>query len=251
MYDAATRADALRLIEAGSSLRSVSVSTGINRATLREWRERDGAYAPRLMTCPCPRCDGTISDVRESYVYLLGQYLGDGSIQRAGRSVALRVACCDDYPGIMREVELAMRAVTGGSVCRVRAVGCTVVQSSTKRWLHLFPQHGPGMKHTRPIVLEPWQQEMVRADPRPLIRGLIHSDGCRVTNWTERRVGGTTKRYTYPRYFFSNASDDIRCIFTDALDLLGISWRQNNPRNISIARRQAVTALDEFVGPKT
>ena len=54
------------------------------------------------------------------------------------------------------------------------------------------------MKHTRRIVLEPWQIELVRADPRPLIRGLIHSDGCRVTNWTERRVGGTTKRYTYP-----------------------------------------------------
>src|SRR4051812_49161796 len=103
MYDAATRADALRRIEAGSSLRSVSVSTGINRATLREWRERDGAYAPRLMSCPCPRCDNTVSDMRESYVYLLGQYLGDGSIQRAGRSVALRVFCCDSYPGIMDE----------------------------------------------------------------------------------------------------------------------------------------------------
>jgi len=251
MYDAATRADALRRIEAGSSLRSVAVSTGINRATLREWRERDGAYAPRLMSCPCPRCDNTVSDMRESYVYLLGQYLGDGSIQRAGRSFALRVFCCDSYPSIMDEVESAMRAITGRSVCRVRATGCTVVQSNTKRWLHLLPQHGPGMKHTRPIVLEAWQLEMIRADPRPLIRGLIQSDGCRITNWTERRVGGTTKRYNYPRYFFSNASDDIRRIFTDALDQLGIDWRQSNPRNISIARRQAVAALDEFVGPKT
>jgi hypothetical protein len=251
MYDASTRASALARIGAGDSLRSVSIATGINRATLREWRRRDGAYAPRLMTCPCPSCDGTVWDVRQSYVYLLGQYLGDGSIQRAGRSFVLRIFCCDSYPRIMDEVESAMRAITGRSVFRVHAVGCTVVQSNTKRWLHLFPQHGPGMKHTRPIVLERWQLEMVRADPRPLIRGLIQSDGCRVTNWTERRVGGTTKRYTYPRYFFSNASDDIRRIFTDALDLLGIAWRQNNPRNISIARREAVAALDEFVGPKT
>ena len=35
-----------------------------------------------------------------------------------------------------------------------------------------------------------------------------------------------------------------------ALDLLGIAWRQSNPRNISIARREAVAALGEFVGPK-
>jgi hypothetical protein len=132
----------------------------------------------------------------------------------------------------------------------VHRQGCTIVGCITRQWLHLFPQHGPGRKHTRPIVLEPWQVELVQQDPRPLIRGLIHSDGCRVTNWTERRVGGTTKRYTYPRYFFSNASDDIRRIFTDALDQLGIAWRQSNPRNISIARREAVAALDEFVGPK-
>ena len=100
-------------------------------------------------------------------------------------------------------------------------------------------------------MLEPWQEELVRSDPRPLIRGLIHSDGCRVTNWTERSVGGTTKRYTYPRYFFSNVSDDIRGIFTDALDLLGIAWKQNSWNSISIARREAVAALDEFVGPKS
>ena len=251
MYDPATRSHALRLIKEGKSVRSVSLSTGVNRSTLREWRERDGAYAPRLVACPCPACEATVLKVPRAYTYLLGQYLGDGSIQRAGRSSALRVTCCDAYHQIMDEVEAAMRAVTATSVSRMQRDGCTVIQSTTKRWLHLLPQHGPGMKHTRPIVLEPWQQEMVERDPRQLIRGLIHSDGCRITNWTERRVGGTTKRYTYPRYFFTNASDDIRRIFTDALDLLCIAWRQNGPRNISIARREAVAALDEFVGPKS
>ena len=250
MYDVTVRASAHERIAAGESLRSVSLATGINRATLREWRGRDGAYSPHIISCPCPSCDGTVLELAADYTYLLAQYLGDGSIQRMGRSFALRVFCCNDYPSIMDEVEAAMRALTAAGVCRVKAQGCTAVQSTTKRWLHLFPQHGPGMKHTRPIVLEPWQLELVRQDPRPLIRGLIHSDGCRITNWTERKVGGTTKRYTYPRYFFSNVSDDIRGIFTDALDLLGIAWRQSNPRNISIARREAVAALDEFVGPK-
>jgi hypothetical protein len=64
-------------------------------------------------------------------------------------------------------------------------------------------------------------------------------------------VGGTTKRYTYPRYQFSNESADIKRIFTDALDQLGIAWRVMNRKTISIARREAVAALDEFVGPKS
>jgi hypothetical protein len=31
---------------------------------------------------------------------------------------------------------------------------------------------------------------------------------------------------------------------------LGIDWKQPNARNISIARKDAVARLDEFVGPK-
>jgi hypothetical protein len=46
-------------------------------------------------------------------------------------------------------------------------------------------------------------------------------------------------------------SGDIRGIFTDALDLLGIAWRQNRFNSISVARAEAVAALDEFVGPKS
>ena len=34
------------------------------------------------------------------------------------------------------------------------------------------------------------------------------------------------------------------------LDLLGIAWRRASDRNIAISRREAVAALDAFVGPK-
>jgi hypothetical protein len=54
----------------------------------------------------------------------------------------------------------------------------------------------------------------------------------------------------YPNYAFTNMSADIRAIFCDHLDLLGISWRRAGARNIAIARREAVAALDAFVGPK-
>jgi len=148
-----------------------------------------------------------------------------------GRTWVLRIATCDAYPAVREETVAAINRLVTNPVHFVRSQGCTYVQCITKQWLHLFPQHGPGVKHTRAIVLEPWQVQLVDTDPRPLIRGLIHSDGWRGTNWTERTVGGTTKRYTYPRYQFTNRSTDIRGIFTDALDQLA--------------------ALDEFVGPKT
>jgi len=108
-------------------------------------------------------------------------------------------------------------------------------------------EHG---KHSRAITLQPWQQEILDARPWEFIRGLIHSDGCRVTNWATRRVGEELRRYEYPRYFFTNYSGDIRRIFCDHCDLLGIRWTQSNARNISVSHRDSVAILDSFVGPK-
>jgi hypothetical protein len=36
----------------------------------------------------------------------------------------------------------------------------------------------------------------------------------------------------------------------EALDQLGVAWRFSKPTTISVARREAVARLDEFVGPK-
>jgi hypothetical protein len=35
-----------------------------------------------------------------------------------------------------------------------------------------------------------------------------------------------------------------------SLDRLGIGWRMCRPNMLSVARREAVARLDEFVGPK-
>jgi hypothetical protein len=61
---------------------------------------------------------------------------------------------------------------------------------------------------------------------------------------------GRVAPYEYPRYFFSNLSDDIRRIFCEHCELLGIRWTQSNPRNISISHRKSVALMDEFIGPK-
>jgi hypothetical protein len=60
---------------------------------------------------------------------------------------------------------------------------------------------------------------------------LIHSDGCRVLN----RVG--KGEYAYPRYLFSNRSEDIRRIFREACDSVGVRPTNPKPDEISIARR--------------
>jgi hypothetical protein len=71
-----------------------------------------------------------------------------------------------------------------------------------------------------------------------------------MTNWTRRRVAGELKRYEYPRYFFSNKSTDILGLCCASLDRLGVAHRRPYWNQVSVARREAVAALDEWVGPK-
>jgi hypothetical protein len=144
-----------------------------------------------------------------------------------------------------------LAGVSGNRVSRAAKVGCHDVQAYSAHWPCLFPQHGPGKKHERPIVLEPWQQEIVRAHPGRLLRGLFHSDGWRGYNVAVHRADdGFVTRYRYTRYEFTNKSPDIRRLRTDALDLLDIPWRANGPWRISVNRRAAVALLDQHVGPK-
>src|SRR3954462_8486913 len=133
MYDATTRARALAQLETGVSLRRIALQTGINRSTLREWREREGAFAPGLQ-CPCPRCAGALPALRP-YLYVLGQYLGDGCISTMGLTWVLRVASCDSYPGIRAELAESSSARLAHPVHFVGAPGCTDVQCITQQWL--------------------------------------------------------------------------------------------------------------------
>ncbi|HEV3262241.1 MAG TPA: hypothetical protein VG013_35645 [Gemmataceae bacterium] len=180
------------------------------------------------------------------YVYLLGLYLGDGSISTFARGVyRLRITLDVKYPGI---INMAVAAATEirGRPAAVHPQGedsCVNVSSYWKAWPCLFPQHGPGRKHQRRIVLTRWQEELAKRWPDELLRGLIHSDGCRFMN-TGR--GG----WVCPRYSFVQASDDIRSIFCHACDLVGVRWTKSGQRTIYVSRKADVAKLDEFIGPK-
>jgi hypothetical protein len=91
--------------------------------------------------------------------------------------------------------------------------------------------------------LSDWQVELVDRCPEQLLRGLIHSDGCRFLN-TGRGD------WCWPRYGFSNKSDDIRGIFCYACDRLGVHWTKAGEKTIYVSRKADVAKLDEFIGPK-
>lgn len=237
-----------KLAQNGLRASEIARRTGIPRSTVRDWL---GGQTPRRdREASCENCGGrrhSYSALPSRYVYLLGMYLGDGCIPMHPREVyRLRIVLDLMYPGVIEECEDAVRAVTSGNqVTRVAKPGrCLEVASYSKAWPCLFPQHGPGRKHTRSIELTMWQRDLVRQRPDLLLRGLVHSDGCRFTN-TGR--GG----WECPRYSFCNRSEDIKAIFCEACSLLGLRWTRSGSKTIYVSRKRDVELLDMFIGPKT
>jgi hypothetical protein len=190
--------------------------------------------------------------VHADYVYLLGLYLGDGNLSRSTRSYELRITLDARYPETVESAAAALRRVVPHGRAHVRRRrGAYIVASGWKDWPELFPQHGSGKKHKRVIALAGWQRALADEYPQQFLRGLINSDGCRVVNrFAVDLPSGRRKQYAYPRYFFSNLSPDIRQLFCEYCDLVGVRWTRSNHRNISVAHRHSVAVLDSFIGDK-
>jgi hypothetical protein len=91
-----------------------------------------------------------------------------------------------------------------------------------------------------------WQRRIVVSDPRPFLRGLVHSDGTRIIA-TERKGAYVRKA---PRYAFRNRSEDILELFCFACREAGVKFTRPSPTQIAVYRKDSVARLDEFVGPK-
>ncbi len=59
----------------------------------------------------------------------------------------------------------------------------------------------------------------------------------------------TGREWRYPRYSFSNRSDDIRAISARACDLVGVAYT-HAPYTVYVSRRADVDKLDKFIGSK-
>jgi hypothetical protein len=241
------REQVARLIAAGLNDCQIERATGIPRRTICDWRHDRYSSSRRSA---CALCDDNPEGVPgPSYAYLLGVYLGDGHVVHTRRGVyRLRVSCDLLHLNIAWWIALAIEDVRGRRAALQPRLHSRALDVSSywKHWPCLFPQHGPGRKHERRIALEPWQQRIVDAHPDQLVRGLIHSDGSRHIN----RIKHPKRTYDYVRYEFTNRSDDIKRIFCEACDALGVQWRVMNRKSISVARRSSVARLDAFIGPK-
>lgn len=234
-----------RLIAAGLNDCAIARGTGVPRKTVWQWRRRPG-IRPRLRagSADC----GVVHDYAAldpaKYCYLLGLYLGDGCISRGPRTFRLRITCDAKYPAIISRCREAIDSLFPAQRASIvhRSDNCSDVSHCSKHWPCLFPQHGPGRKHTRRIALEPWQQNLVDQATDEFVRGLIHSDGCRVVA-NDRGVRSV-------RYHFSNRSEDIIGLFTAALDRLAVHWTRSDRHTVSIYRKADTAALDAFIGPK-
>ena len=245
-------ASVMTLMEIGHGDYAIARLTGVPRSTVAAWRRGEGVSRHLRQATAWP---GWRPQSPAAYSYLLGAYLGDGHVAVfSRRSASLVITLDSSYPAIIAEVREAVRAVfpSVGVHEFLRMEGSvTAVQANHPALPFAFPQHGPGKKHSRRIILTQWQRELTHTYPNELLRGLIHSDGCRTINRFKTKLpSGRIAEYEYPRYFFSNLSDDIRAIFCEHCELLGIRWTQSNPRNISVSHRNSVALLDRFVGPK-
>jgi hypothetical protein len=254
-------AEALRLRDQeGLGARRAAKRLALSVDTVRDWhagklpwhsRSESGGEKPAI----CPACEQPAHETAAlgpAYVHLLGLYLGDGTISEHRRCVyRLRISLDKKYPGIVDECAASIAATMPSSKVHrlLTRSNCYSVSAYSRSWPCLFPQHGPGMKHTRPIYLANWQQALAERWPDQLLKGMIQSDGCRIIN-TGR--GG----WHHPRYAFSNVSTDVTSIFCSACDLLGLRWTASFPTvetsavSIYVSRKEDVARLDEFVGPK-
>jgi Homeodomain-like domain len=230
---------ALELAAGGATATEIARELSVPRRTVVDWLR--GAL-PRSVRGTA-ECATHADRLGPEYVYLLGLYLGDGCLSRHHRGVyRLRIVLDTKYPGIVDSAASAIGAVRPGRVlAQLRPQNCVEVSAYWKCWPCLFPQHGAGREHQRRIELTDWQTTLVDRWPEQLLRGLIHSDGCRFQN--------TGTNWSWPRYSFSQVSDDIRTMFCDACDRLGLRWTRART-TIYVSRKADVAILDEFIGPK-
>jgi hypothetical protein len=241
MHPTVVQARVADLIANGWSDTAIAADTGLARTTVHYMREQS---ARRLR---CPRCWRGGRPTRFTpgeYAELLGFYLGDGHVVAAGRTYRLRLSLDARDPRLAADARALLEAVFESNRVSVTHLGTrsTIVLSVYS--VHLpcvFPQHGPGVKHERPIALEQWQHDLVATAPWSFIRGLILSDGCAFIN----RTGA----YRYLSYEFCNSSADIRALFMATCDLVGVRYTTTADR-VRIYRRASVAELATFVGTK-
>ena len=245
MRSRAEREAVLEFIDRGLTDTEIARIVPVPRRTIWDWRRAGWDYERAAKACAV--CGGRPSEIPAGpYAYILGLYLGDGSIATMPRTYRLMFACDARYPGIIERCARALSELMPGNTAglwRRPDCRCIDVRMYSNHWPCFFPQHGPGRKHERKIFLADWQQRIVDDETARFLAGLIHSDGCRVST-LDRGLPSV-------RYHFSDRSSDIRRIFCAALGRVGVHWTQNSRYSIAVYRKRDTALLDSLIERKT
>lgn len=168
----------VRLHNNGISQNKIHKILGFDRTTIRQILKDPENYLNKSIS------EFSINDIdKKTYAFLLGTYLGDGYIVKTHRQnvFKMRIFCDIKYENILNEISQSLEIIFPNSKALKRqhtSSNCIEVYLYSSHLLKLFPQHGEGRKHERPIVLEDWQKEIVDEFPVDFLRGLIYTDGC-------------------------------------------------------------------------
>lgn len=237
------------LHEAGINVLQISKRLKIPRSTCRDILKTNKSFENYLSVKKSfHEIDWTQLD-KSAYAFLLGEYLGDGHINKTktqinGRCVfKIRIFQDLKYPNIVQEIYDALQSILKNKINVLYNGKCVTIYGYSSLLHDLFPQHGrPKMKHQRLIELKEWQWQIVQDFPFEFIKGLIYSDGC--IFWSKQ-----SNQYIFE---FSNQSEDIKRIYETVLGELGIpNSRNKRGVNVRVTNKLACEVLLEKIPLKS
>ena len=245
--------------------RSARTAANLRRVRLRPSGTGARVQSPRLIGSnrpgrpnqPVPRCHARALDDRRLQ-RISSASTSATATQPAGRR-GVYVRCRSPAAnGMARPAQICPdgqcpRVMPSSSVfCASRTgAGCTEDQKYVKALAVPLPAAWPG-----PETQAYNQTRALAAGDRGQVSGKLRCAGCFTPMAAAPSIecGGPLKSGTAGTRIRGicsvNRSADIHRLCGEALDRLGVAWRFSKPTTISVARREAVARLDEFVGRK-
>lgn len=236
---------AIRFKDAGLNNCQISKALNIPRTTINGWIKFKPNFEKTDNCTFNPENYIVENNLQNTYSYILGQYLGDGYINKMKnkKTYRLRIFNTVEYKSLNKFIINQLQILFPKN-----KIGYTDFKTylsihvySNKLIPFLFPQDGKGKKHKRKIYLHDWQKNII--SDKYLLMGLFHSDGCYYYRKNKNKI--------YSAYDFRNESDDIHKIFQNCCNNLNINYTfALNPKRTHIYKKNDVNKLLDLVGTK-
>ena len=214
----------IRRLSEGASNRQIAKELNVHHTTIAYWINNGFQTKSRSHTLNHDEALKLCQTHGADYAYILGAYLGDGTISETPKTFRMRIFNDMRYPDIIADQKRSLgRLFSQNKISEVNVKNskCLIVSMYNSSLPKFFPQHGPGTKKTRDVSLKDWQWDIVKEEPECFIKGLIDSDGsCYIQTQTNR---SGLKRY-YKKYNFTNTSMDIVDLMKKTLEMLDINY---------------------------